>query len=190
MTDIITKGFWLFDDEGKKDIAIVKHYLMKHLDKDKWKNIVRNYKGWDPKGLNACMFRTIIDLHYHYIRRGMNGDEEDVDAVRNPNETIRMRIHLNAIRDYWEEEVDDLQKELDKALDDENKILIEDHEEKMNDQRKTYQQQITDLEYDIVSLQKKLSYEQEKRMIQDSKNAHQMAHLNREYDKLCSKPDT
>jgi hypothetical protein len=186
MTNTITKDFWLFDDEGKKDLSILKHYLMNHLDKDKWKNLVKNYKSWDPKGLNACMFRTIVDLHYHYIRRGMSEEE----SVKDPNSTMRMRIHLSSIRDYWEENVNDLQNELDKALDDDNKILIQDHEEKMNDQRKTYQQQITDLEYDIVTLQKKITYEQDKRQSQDKIAAFKEAHLNRELNKLSALPKT
>jgi hypothetical protein len=174
--------FWFWSDDGKKDLAIVKHYMLRHLDKKKWGNLVKNRKSWNPHGVNACFFKTVVDLHHHFIRRGLDGDED----LLNSNSKIRLRIHHLAIRDWWEDTVNDIQTELDKALDDDNKILIDDHHEQINELQKIYKQKINDLENENQKLKNQLQYQIEKRQHDDQKAAQKEAFLNKQIGLLAS----
>ncbi len=53
--------------ENPKELAIVKHYAMKFMDKKKWSNMVRNRKNWEKGGVSDALFNTIIAQHYHFL---------------------------------------------------------------------------------------------------------------------------
>jgi septal ring factor EnvC (AmiA/AmiB activator) len=178
--------YFLWDDSGKKDLAIVKHYLMKHVDKKTWDNMRSNYKKWKPDGLSAAMFKTIVSMHYHFTKMEGAMIDDHIDDTQK----ILLRHHHRAIRDYYEEDIEYLEKENDRLKEETDMMLIEDHKYELKIQAQGYDAQLSDLQYENQKLKQQIQFQIEKRQSQDKIAAHREAHLNQELNKLLVLPKT
>jgi hypothetical protein len=176
--------FFLWEDTGKKDLAIVKHYLMKYMDKKQWENLRGNYRKWKPDGTSAIMFKTILYMHYHFTKMEGAMTNNTIDD----NKKILVRHHHRAIKDYYEEDVEYLEKEIERLKEETDMMLIEDHKYELKMQAQGYDAQLDDLQYENQKLKQQIQYQIEKRQSQDKIAAHREAHLNQELNKLSALP--
>jgi hypothetical protein len=176
-----TTNFFLWDDTGKKDLAIVKHYLMYYLDKKTWDTMRGNYRKWNPTGVAACMFKTILKMHHLFIK--------DDDSIISDSSKISMRLHHRAIRDYYEESVEDLEKEIDDLKNDDKTMLISEHKHEIRVIEQEHKHQMEDLERENQKLKNQLQFQIEKRQHHDGIMAQREAHLNKQIDLLASTSD-
>jgi hypothetical protein len=142
-------NFFLWDDSGKKDVAIFKHYIMNFIDKRKWDNFRGNYRKWNSDGLSACMFKTILKMHHVFTTK-------DIDHSISDSDKISLRCHHRAIRDYYDEVVEELEIEVDDLKNNptyENQIKII---------KKECRDECLYLENEIEKLKKQLQIQTEK----------------------------
>jgi hypothetical protein len=185
MQRLIEENYFLFKDQGKKDIAIVKHYVRKTgMDQKSWEQFARKYKTWDANGNLGSMFLTILAMHRHFIAE----EGAMVDDRINDDHMIPIRMYHRSIRDFYDEDIREKDKEIDRLKNETDMMPIEDHNYHLKIQAQGFDAQIDDLKYENEKLKQSVKFEQEKRMSADSKHAHREAYLNKELDKLTALP--
>jgi len=156
--------------ENPKELAIVKHYAMKFMDKKKWTNMVRNRRLWEKGGVNDALFKTIIAQHYHFL-----WDEKAVEYIGDPNATINRRRHWRSIGDYWEEEIEARDKEIEELREEGNTITKKEHKEIIKQMEKEHQRDCDAMEDTIRSLKQKVSWQEDKRKAEEDRFQKQLA---------------
>ena len=159
--------------ENPKELAIVKHYAMKFMHKKKWSNMVRNRKNWEKGGVSDSLFNAIIAQHYHFL-----WDEQADEYIGDPNATINRRRHIRAVRDYWEEEIEERDKEIEELRDDGNMITKKEHKEKIKAMEKEHERECEAMEDTIRSLKQKVSWQEDKRKAEENRFEKQLAFQN------------
>ena len=158
--------------DDPKELAIVKHYAMKFMDKKKWSNMVRNRVKWEKGGVCDTLYTCIIAQHYHFLGDG------DLDVMTDPNATILRKRHIRAVRDYWEEEIEERDKEIEELRDDGNMITKKEHKEKIKAMEKEHERVCEAMEDTIRSLKKKVSWQEDKRKAEENRFEKQLAFQN------------
>lgn len=164
------KDYFLLKDEGKTELAIVKHYMMKSgIDKKKWANLVKNRNRWDQEGVNACFYKTILNLHFHFLSEG-----EDLDWA-DPNAKVRLKLHKRAVRDFYTDDIEDLQKEIEDLRDNGRTILKEEHKKIVKDLEKEHERECQAMEDTIRKLKSQVAFAKDKAESQDRLHQKQIA---------------
>ena len=153
--------------EDPKELKIVKHYAMRFIKKEKWTAMVKNRRVWDKEGALAGLWNTIIAQHYHFI-----GDGQE-DVMSDPNATITRKRHVRAMRDYWEEEVEEREKEIEALRED--VITKEEHKEILRDMRKEHERECEAMEHEIRKLKSQLTFAKDKMEAADRRHEQQIA---------------
>ncbi len=165
--------------ENPKELAIVKHYAMKFMGKKKWTSMVKNRKVWDKEGALSGLWNTVIAQHYHFI-----WDEKAGEYIGDPNATINRRRHVRAMRDYWEEEVEELQKEIENLRDDGNMITKKEHKEKIKELEAEHERDCRAMEDTISKLKCQLDFAKDKACSQDRLHQKQVAFHNKTQEEM------
>ena len=153
--------------EEPTELKIVKHYGMKFIDKKKWTAMVKNRRVWDKEGGLAGLWNTIIAMHYHFI-----GDGKE-DVMSDPNATISRKKHVRSMRDWWEEEVEEREKEIDQLRED--VITKEEHKDILRQQRKEHEREIGNMEYEIRKLKSQVDFAKDKAEARDKVHESQLS---------------
>lgn len=159
--------------DDPKELKIVKHYAMKFINKDKWKAMVKNRKIWDKEGALSGLWNTVIAQHYHFL-----WNEKADEYIGDPNATINRRRHWRCIGDYWEEEIEARDKEIEELRDDGNMITKKEHKEKIKEMEKEHERECEAMEDTIRSLKQKVSWQEDKRKAEDNRFQKQLAFQN------------
>ena len=159
--------------DDPKELKIVKHYAMKFINKDKWKAMVKNRKIWDKEGALSGLWNTVIAQHYHFL-----WNEKADEYIGDPNATINRRRHWRCIGDYWEEEIEARDKEIEELRDDGNMITKKEHKEKIKEMEKEHQRECEAMEDTIRSLKQKVSWQEDKRKAEENRFQKQLAFQN------------
>ncbi len=165
--------------DDPKELKIVKHYAMKFMDKKKWSNMVRNRRHWEKGGVSDSLFNAILAQHYHFL-----WDEQANQYIGDPNATISRKKHVRAMRDYWEEEVEELQKEIEELRDDGNMITKKEHKEKIKELEAEHERDCRAMEDTISKLKCQLDFAKDKACSQDRLHQKQVAFHNKTQEEM------
>jgi len=155
--------------DDPSELKIVKHYAMKFMDKKKWTNMVRNRARWEKGGACDVLFKTILAQHYHFIGDG------NLDVMTDPNATISRKKHIRSMRDWWEEEVEDREKEIEELREEGNTITKKEHKDIVKQMEKEHKRDCDAMEDTIISLKNRLSFAEDKRKSQEDTFEKQLA---------------
>ena len=165
--------------DDPKELAIVKHYAMKFMGKKKWTSMVKNRKVWDKEGALSGLWNTIIALHYHFL-----WDDKADEYIGDPNATINRRRHWRCIGDYWEEEIEARDKEIEELRDDGNMITKKEHKEKIKELEAEHQRECRAMEDTISKLKCQLDFAKDKACSQDRLHQKQVAFHNKTQEEM------
>jgi hypothetical protein len=153
--------------DDPKEVKIVRHYAMKFIKKEKWTAMVKNRRVWDKQGALYGLWTTIIAMHYHFIADGKE------DVMSDPNATITRKRHVRSMRDWWEEEVEEREKEIEALRED--VITKEEHKEILRDVRKEHERECEAMDYEIRKLKSQLAFAKDKMEARDKVHEQQLA---------------
>ena len=155
--------------ENPKDLAIVKHYALKFMTKKKWTSLAKNRKTWDKGGGLWGLFHAVLAQHYLFITDGQ------IDQWENPNSVINLKLHKRCIRDFWEEEIEEKDKEIEELRDDSQRMLIKEHKEIIKQMEQDHKQATEAMEDTIISLKSKVMWQEDKAKSEERKFDKQLA---------------
>ena len=154
--------------EDPTELTIVKHYAMKFMTKQKWTNMVRNRAKWEKGGVNDSFYNAIIAQHYHFI-----GDDDPDVFNGDPNAKISKKRHNRAMRDYWDDEVDELNQEIEDLRDD--VIPQKEHKDIIRKTEKEHERVQDAMDYEIRKLKSQLDFAKDKAEARDKVHESQLA---------------